>query len=144
MYYTPKWYRSQRGLVGRALGGWSFSPLFVVQSGSPITVTYSEGSNSGRQVFGQVSTSSSATSAFTSNAAGAAPYTGGMKAIYNNGGGSGVGTNSPAGINVYSNPAEVLGQFRKCVLGFDANCGGYALRGLPRWNLDLSVGKMIQ
>ena len=23
------------------------------------------------------------------------------------------------------------------MLGFDTNCGGYALRGLPRWNVDL-------
>ena len=39
--------------------------------------------------------------------------------------------------------AAILGEFRKCVLGFDTNCGGYALRGLPRWNLDVAVGKSI-
>ena len=37
----------------------------------------------------------------------------------------------------------MLAQFRKCILGFDTNCGGYALRGLSRWNLDLSVGKGV-
>ena len=26
---------------------------------------------------------------------------------------------------------------------FDTNCGGYALRSLPRWNLDLGVHKTI-
>ena len=66
-----------------------------------------------------------------------------MTAIYNNPGANGVGTNSPASINVFGDPAAILAQFRKCVLGFDTNCGGYALRGLPRWNVDLSVGKNI-
>jgi hypothetical protein len=143
LYYTPKWFRSQRGLLGRVLGGWNFSPLFTAQSGSPLTVTYSEGSSSGKQAFGEVSTSSSATSSFTTNAQGASPYTGGMTPIYNNAGSNGVGTNSPGAINIYSDPAAVLGQFRKCVVGFDTNCGGYALRGLPRWNVDLAVGKTI-
>jgi hypothetical protein len=143
LYYTPKWFRSQRGLLGRVLGGWNFSPLFTAQSGSPLTVTYSEGSSSGKQAFGEVSTSSSATSSFTTNAEGASPYTGGMTPIYNNAGSNGVGTNSPGAINIYSDPAAVLGQFRKCVVGFDTNCGGYALRGLPRWNVDLAVGKTI-
>jgi hypothetical protein len=144
LFYTPKWFKSQKGIAGRALGGWTLSPLFTAQSGSPITVNYTDsGSNSGQQAFGEVSTSSSATSSFTTNAQGAAPYTGGMSPIYNNPGANGVGTNSPASINVYSDPAAVLSQFRKCVLGFDKNCGGYALRGLPRWNLDLAVGKTV-
>jgi hypothetical protein len=143
LFYLPKWYRSQKGVAGYLLGGWSFSPLFTAQSGSPLTVSYSEGSSSGKQAFGEVSTSSSATSSFTTNAQGAASYTGGMTPIYNNAGANGVGTNSPAAINIFSDPAAVLAQFRKCVVGFDANCGGYALRGLSRWNLDLSVGKNI-
>uniref|UniRef100_Q025D2 Cna B domain protein n=1 Tax=Solibacter usitatus (strain Ellin6076) TaxID=234267 RepID=Q025D2_SOLUE len=144
LYYTPKWFKSQKGIAGHILGGWTFSPLFTAQSGSPITVSYTDsGSNTGQQAFGEVSTSSSATSSFTTNAQGAAPYTGGMSPIYNNAGANGVGTSSPAAINVYSDPAAVLAQFRKCILGFDTNCGGYALRGLSRWNMDLSVGKGV-
>jgi hypothetical protein len=144
MYYTPKWFATQKGIAGHILGGWHFSPLFTAQSGAAITVSYTDsGGNTGQQAFGEVSTSSSATSSFTTNATGAAPYTGGMTALYNNPGANGVGTNSPASINVYSDPAAVLAQFRKCVLGFDSNCGGYALRGLPRWNLDVSVGKSV-
>jgi hypothetical protein len=126
------------------LGGWTFSPLFTAQSGLPINVTYTDsGSNVGQQAFGEVSTSSSATSSFTTNAQGAAPYTGGMTPVFNNAGANGVGTNSPAAINVYADPSAIIGQFRKCVLGFDTNCGGFPLRGMPRWNLDLAVGKNI-
>jgi hypothetical protein len=144
LYYMPPWFKGQKGILGRVLGGWNFSPLFTAQSGLPLTVTYSEGSNSGRQAFGEVSTSSSATTAFTSNAAGAAPLTGGASANYGNSGVNGVGTTSPSAVNFFSDPSAVLGQFRKCVLGFDSNCGGYPLRGLPRWNLDLAVGKAIR
>ena len=33
-------------------------------------------------------------------------------------------------------------EFRPCVLGFDTSCGGYAnLRGLPTWNVDVSITK---
>ena len=36
MYYAPKVYQSQKGVVGHLLGGWVFSPLFTAQSGNPI------------------------------------------------------------------------------------------------------------
>ncbi|HEY4381289.1 MAG TPA: carboxypeptidase regulatory-like domain-containing protein [Acidobacteriaceae bacterium] len=38
------WYRSQEGLMGRLLGGWEMSGLFVVDSGLPLTMTLSGGS----------------------------------------------------------------------------------------------------
>jgi hypothetical protein len=44
---------------------------------------------------------------------------------------------------MFADPAAVLGEFRKCVLGFDGNCGGYAMRSLPRWNVDLGVHKTV-
>jgi hypothetical protein len=44
---------------------------------------------------------------------------------------------------MFSDPAAVLGQFRKCILGFDTNCESYALRSVPRWNVDLGVHKTI-
>src|SRR5207244_7709561 len=33
--YAPPFYSSQKGALGRVLGGWSFSPLFVYGSGFP-------------------------------------------------------------------------------------------------------------
>jgi hypothetical protein len=47
-------------------------------------------------------------------------------------------------VNQFSDPGAVLAQFRKCVLGFDQSCAGYAIRGLPRWNLDVAVNKNIR
>jgi hypothetical protein len=143
MYYSPKVYLSQKGIAGKLLGGWTFSPLFTAQSGNPIVAGYSEGGCTGCQALGEVSTTSSATTSFTTNAPAAAPYTGGSNANYNVAGSNGVGTTNPAGVNMFADPAAVLAQFRKCVLGFDGNCGGYALRTVPRWNVDLGVHKTV-
>jgi hypothetical protein len=144
MFYSPKVYSSQKGIVGKVLGGWTISPLFTAQSGNPIAPTYVEaGSNSGQQAFGEVSTGSSATFSNVTNAPAAAPYTGGSNANYNVAGSSGVGTNNSGGVNMFADPAAVLSQFRKCILGFDANCTGYALRTVPRWNVDLGLHKTI-
>jgi Carboxypeptidase regulatory-like domain len=143
LFYTPKWFRTQKGAVGKLLGGWTFSPLFTAQSGPPLVPGYSEGGCTGCQAFGEVSTTSSATTSFTTNAQGVSAYTGGTSAHYNVGGSGGVGTNNPTGINMFADPAAVLAEFRKCILGFDNSCSGFALRGLPRWNLDLAVTKSV-
>jgi len=151
LYYSPKFFEHQKGVLGKVLGGWTLSPLLTAQSGNPFAPTYSEGGCTDCQAFGEVSTTSSATTAFSTNAPAAAPYTGGGSAHYNNAGTTGivngvttaVGTTNPTGINMFADPASVLAEFRKCILGFDGNCGGYAMRGLPRWNVDLGVHKTV-
>jgi hypothetical protein len=44
---------------------------------------------------------------------------------------------------MFADPAAVIAGFRKCILGYDTNCGGFSLRGLPRWNMDLAAGKNV-
>jgi hypothetical protein len=143
LFYAPKLYRAQKGVIGHVLGGWTFSPLFTAQSGSPLNPSYSEGGCSGCQAFGEVSTTSSATTAFIESAQGMAPYTGGSSAHYNVPGSNGRGVTNPTGVNMFADPSAVFSAFRKCVLGYDWNCESYPLRGLPRWNVDLSVNKSI-
>jgi hypothetical protein len=59
LFYTPKWYASQKGILGHILGGWNFSPLLTAQSGNPLAVTYNDsGSKTRQQAFGEVSTTS--------------------------------------------------------------------------------------
>src|SRR5260370_1872256 len=152
MYYHPPYFKSQRGVLGRLLGGWTIAPLFTAQSGIPIVVnSFTEGSCTtagGCQAFGE-GTPPASVSPTNENAAGASPYTGGTKATYNNfgsttPGGVGVGTNNPTGINMFANPAAVYAQFRPCVLGLDTSCGSTgALRGLSTWNLDATVAKNL-
>jgi hypothetical protein len=157
IYYSVPYFKSQKGVLGHILGGWTIAPLFTAQSGSPLAVTYSEGSCTGCEAFGEVTTPG--TSAFSSNgeaAVGAAPYTGNVATRYNeyftgtNGnnvveGAQSVATKTPAyGLNIFQNPAQVWSEFRPCVLGLDTRCSaGTGIRGLPTWNVDTSVTKDI-
>lgn len=144
MYYQPPFYKSQRGVLGRLLGGWTFSPIFTAQSGPGLAVTYSSGSCTACQSFGQA-TPPASTSSNADRAVSASPFTGGNQPQYNNFGSGGVGTNNPEGINMFADPAAVLKQFRPCVLGLDSSCGGTSsLRGAPRWNVDLTISKDIK
>jgi hypothetical protein len=57
----------------------------------------------------------------------------------------GVGTNNSSQVNYFADPASIVGQFRRCVLGIDTSCGGVGnLRGLNRWNVDATFGKDIK
>jgi hypothetical protein len=153
-YYTPPVFRGQKGVVGHILGGWTFSPIFTAQSGGPTAVSYSHGSGTSAQSFGEVMTGGSTTST-SDDAVGYAPYTGEMTLHYNTLGTTGtniwqgtqsVGTQTSGrfNLNAFSNPAAVYGEFRPCVLGFDTSCGGYAnIRGLSTWNVDMSVVKDV-
>jgi len=42
MYYQEPFFRNQKGILGHVLGGWVISPIFTAQSGSPLSVGYSE------------------------------------------------------------------------------------------------------
>ena len=156
MYYQPQVFRGQHGVLGHVLGGWTFSPLFTAQSGGGAAVSYSEGSCTACQAFGEVTTpGNSAVSSTSENAVGYSPYTGGNSVNYNQYGSTGtniwqgtqnVGTKTTGtyGLNMFTNPGQVYGEFRPCVLGFDTSCGGYYnLRGLPTWNVDMSIIKDI-
>jgi hypothetical protein len=143
MSYTTPWFKTQHGVVGRALGGWVMAPLFFAQSGAPIGVGYSESGCSACQAFGSASPPASVSNP-TEDAVFATTYSGGNSAHYAVPGSNGIGTTNPYGLNQFSDPAAVYAQFRRCVLGIDTSCGGYGnIRGLPTWNLDASVAKNI-
>ncbi len=139
LWQTP-WFRDQKGILGRALGGWNIAPLFVAASGYPNQVNI----DGDCQAFGEINCSSGST---LENAMPISAVNAGTSAHYNIPGSNGVGTNGdPAaggsGINQFANPAAVYAQFRPCILGYDTSCGGAGvLRGFPSWNLDLTVSK---
>ncbi len=61
-------------------------------------------------------------------------------------GSGGVGTsgnpaNKGSGLSLFSNPEQVSKSFRPIQLAADGRHGRGVLRGLPRWQFDLSVGK---
>lgn len=163
MYYATPFFRQQRGVIGRVLGGWTLAPLFTAQSGTPWGITYSEGSCTNCQAFGEVTTPGTASispnsNSHAENAVALMPFTGGQAANYGVAGATGsnivfgsgaVGTALHSGVNyglnLFPNPEQVYSEFRPCVLGIDTRCGGGAgnLRTLPTWNLDAQIVKNI-
>jgi Carboxypeptidase regulatory-like domain len=143
-YYRPDVYRTQKGIIGHIAGGWTISPLFTAQSGVPIGVGLVEGGCTDCQAFGEVADSASAFVPETENAVLNSKFTGGNSANYHVPGSGGVGTNNPLGVNMFSNPAGVYSEFRRCILGYDTNCGGIGnIRNLPTWNVDAQALKDI-
>lgn len=143
--YQEPWYRTQKGLLGHVLGGWSIAPLFTARTGLPLRV---RGENI-NQSFGEIYSGQSAN---YEEAAGASSYTGGTPSggFYNyQNPSSGIGTSgNPAkggsGINIFQNPAAIAAEFRPNILGIDSNSGGAGvLRGFPYWNLDATISKDI-
>jgi hypothetical protein len=158
MYYSVPYFKAQKGIVGHLLGGWTIAPLFTAQSGAPSGVGYSEGSCTGCEAFGEVTTpgTSAISGAIGEAAVGAAPYTGNIAVRYNEyfppgannasniveGAASVSSKNSSPYLQAFANPQQVWSEFRPCVLGYDTSCaGGFGIRGLPTWNVDTSVTK---
>ena len=134
------------GLMKHVLGGWNISPLFTAQSGVPLAVSISGGPNTNCQSFGEINCSSGNTNGHE-NAPLMVPFTGGNSANYNVVVASGAGVNGNAtkggsGINIFSDPNTIYGEFRRLVLGYDTNGGGNGnLRGFPTWNVDAQITK---
>jgi hypothetical protein len=145
--YQPPVFKSQKGLAGRLLGGWSISPLFTAQSGAPLQVNVSTGSNSDAQAFGEIYGNNN--SAYE-NAVLTAPYTGGNSMHSNVTVASGAGLNGNAskggsGLNIFADPNATYALFRRPILGYDTTGGGAGvLRGFPSWTLDATISKDIR
>ncbi len=143
--YQPPFFKTQKGVLGHLLGGWTISPLFTAQSGPPRGITYTEGGlcTNACQAFGE--SSSSGISSYGEYAVSTGQYySGGTSAHYNVKGSNGVGTNNSTGVNLFADPANVASLFRPCVLGYDTSCGGYGnIRGQGTWNLDGQALKNI-
>lgn len=146
LYQSP-YFKTQKGVLGRLLGGWAIAPLFTAQSGAPLQVSVTTGSNSNAQSFGEVY--GNGNSAYE-NAVLTAPFTGGNSAYYNVSVPSGCGLNGNpsrggSGINMFADPNAICAQFRRPILGLDTTDGGAGvIRGFPTWNLDATVSKDIR
>jgi hypothetical protein len=131
-------------LLKRVFGGWYVSGIFTSSSGQPLTVTQ------GSQVWG-----GSLFLGFNSGAIPTVdPSTFGNSSHYGAFGSGGIGVNaSPtctpqpfcaggSGTNLFEDPQAVFNSFRRVELSRDGRSGrANPLRGMPRWNLDMSLGK---
>jgi len=127
---------SSGNALDKVIGGWYLSGIFTANSGLPLTVDQHP------QVFGGDPLNFAIT-------AGAIPV---GKIDFKNSvksgviGSGGVGVNGDparrgAGLNYFANPEQAFKSFRHVLISQDARHGRGVLRGFPRWNVDLSIGK---
>jgi len=127
MVYQPPFYKGQSGFIGRALGGWTFSSIFVAGSGQPFELYTTTG---GGQEFGAGDNSNFFGN---ENAVPLGPYTSGH--VY------GAHTRTP---NIFQAGGSEIYNFRNPILGIDQRDGGYGIiNGLRYWNMDFSIRKNI-
>ena len=146
VYQTP-WYKDQHGLIGRAAGGWTLSPVVVAGTGQPLQCV----SNNNGQNFGGEDGSTftdQENCVFTSNYGGGyhthRGVAGGADAF-----GTPVGTvtkgSGSAAVNMFPNPVNVWNQVRPAILGLDSRDGGYGpISGLGYLNMDFSIRKTLR
>lgn len=140
MYYQPPFFKSQKGIIGHLLGGWTISPLFQAQSGAPFGASFAK--VSGSQAFGEIANTATAIS-YAEYAVITGPVPQPTRYLNTNGTAVGTAAANPTGQNAWANPAQVLSSFRPCILGYDTSCGGEGgqLHDLPAWNMDATVAK---
>jgi len=125
------------GALDRVIGGWYVSGIYSARSGDPLTVTQGTG------VWGGSLNLNFATGAIPT----VDPSSFGNSVNSGIAGSNNIGINSnPAtrgtGLNLFGNPEQVFNSFRRVNVSSDGRAGrANPLRGLPRWNMDMSVGK---
>jgi hypothetical protein len=126
--YQPPFFKGQSGLMGRVLGGWTFSSIFVAGTGQPFQLYTTTGNG---QEFGAGDNSSFFGN---ENAVPIGPVQSG-KAY-------GVPGDFP---NIFKDGAAAINSFRNPILGLDTRDGGYGMiNGLRYWNMDFSIKKNIR
>jgi hypothetical protein len=139
--YQPHFYKSQSGVLGHLLGGWTFAPVFTTGSGLPVTLGTING---GGQAFGEGDSVNFFGYGNSENAIPLSPANLGQGSR-NFVAGNGIGTSGLNGANLYANPTAVFNNIRQPILGLDTRDGGFGVyRGMPYWNVDLSVRKMFK
>jgi hypothetical protein len=147
--YAVPFYSSQKGVIGRVLGGWNISPLFVYGSAFPVETNTANGdcgtlgecnsayvgANENMVFAGPFPISGSRNqNAFGTKASGCGTAGAGQNALSS----AQILATCPQGGGVFGDP------IRNPILGLDNQIGGFNLRGLPFWNLDLGVSKRIR
>jgi len=132
-----KFFSVSNTALNKVVGGWYVSGIFSARSGDPLTVTQGPG------VWG-----GSLNLNFNSGAIPTVdPLSFGNSVNSNIAGSNNIGINgNPAtrgtGLSLFGNPEQVYKSFRRVNVSTDGRAGrANPLRGLPRWNMDMSLGK---
>jgi hypothetical protein len=134
--YELPFARGKRGGLNYLVQGWSVAPIFTAYTGLPLHVVTGSGQEFGqgngargagailltKNTFGNSVHSGVAGNPQTQVGTGADPLRGG------------------SGLNLFADPSAVYASFRPTMLSVDTTSnGGGRLRGLNRWNLDLTL-----
>ena len=123
-----------KGIAGKVVHGWAVAPIFSAYTGLPLKVT--DGSS---QELGQNSSSSAGAIALAPNTFGNSVHSG----IAGNSTTQVAVNSDPArggtGLNIFGDPNAVFSSFRPLQLSTDTTSMGGILRGLNRWNVDVTV-----
>jgi hypothetical protein len=145
--YQPPFFRNQHGVLGHIAGGWTIAPILALGSGLPLEVSptdaFANETYGGGQTFGE---GDGASFAALQNAVLICPNNFGSSR-HNNPVPSTQGLGSSwYGPSMFQNPDQAYSCFRNPILGIDnINGGGQGiLRGMPFWNVDLSLKKNIR
>ncbi len=134
LVYQVPFYRSQQGILGHLLGGWTPSFVFAAGSGAPLncgTVLGSAGNGySGAQEFGSadgININTDANCVLTTGTPSASVH------------------NIDGTFTIFGNPTAVFNSTRPLILGVDGRSGGYGtFRGLAYWNLNFGIKKNLR
>ena len=143
--YSPPFFSSQQGVLGRILGGWNISPLFIYGSGFPVEVntlngdcgslgecnTAFVGANE-NMVVGNLGYTATRHQGAGANGCGTSQD--GQNILSN----AQIAATCPAGGGIFGDPV------RNPILGLDGHSGNFPWRGFPFWNLDLGLSKQIR
>ena len=150
LVYQPPLFKGQHGILGRIAGGWTIAPLFAFGSGLPLAVSPSDNAGNdtygGGQAFGEADGTNFGGQQNAIRICGTSFGNSRVNQTTTTGfGANGFPTNA-AGTTVvgfFSDPAAAYNCFRNPILGIDHghNGGAGLLRGMPFWNVDLSVKK---
>jgi len=141
MYELPfgrgRFFGAANSALNKLIGGWYVSGIFRAQSGDPLVVNQGPGVWGGSLFLG-----------FNSGAIPTKdPRSFGNTVQRGVAGSNNIGINgNPAtggsGLNLFSNPEQVFNSFRRVLISQDGRAGrANPLRGLPQWDVNLSLGK---
>jgi len=145
LVWQDPFYKSQRGVLGRALGGWSWAPIMTAGNGEPVycgtwTFAQSFGSADGNNYYSNEQCVF--TSKYNNKSQSYYGVTGGTDPYGNSVGTATVGSVTGQEINMFKNPVSVWNQVRAPILGVDSkNPGVGPIIGMPYWNVDMSIQK---
>lgn len=138
VYHLP--FGAGRTTLSKILRGWSIAPILAWHTGQPLKVA-----NGGGQEFGQLTAASSGAILTVPNTFGSSAHGGVTGNTATQVATAGNPATGGTGLNLFADPDAVFKAFRPIRISQDTTSGGGGqLRGMSRWNLDVSIARKFK